>query len=365
MLKIIDFIKSNENWREILSNAPYHLTISDDDDFTILKYSQIDSDMNIDIVRECRGLIIDKDYHPVCIPFFKFANYGESYADKIDWNTAVVEEKIDGSLIKVWNYKGRWIVSTNGTIFAENANLGEKENNKNNDGYSNFAQLFHAAIIKYELSLDTLNPCYTYMFELCSQYNRVVTPFSEIKLFHIGTRNNDTLKELEIDIGIPKPQTFNCNSLSDLIEVASKLKYCDEGYVVKDSAYHRIKVKSPSYVAAHHLVSNMNDRKLLELIRRNETDEFLVYFPEYKSFVENLTAKIVKFIDYIDMTIAMEFARVSFETRKEFATVAIKTTYPAFFFSWYDEKVATASEWLWSFSNEKIEELLGRLDEQN
>ena len=84
MLKTIEFIKQNADWRELLSGAPYKISIKDDEGFTILKYSQIDSDFNNEIVRECRGLIIDKNLAPVCVPFFKFGNYGEPYADEID-----------------------------------------------------------------------------------------------------------------------------------------------------------------------------------------------------------------------------------------------------------------------------------------
>ena len=94
ILRVIEYIKNNQNWREILSESPYNITIKDDGDFTLLKYSQIDSDFNNEIVRECRGLIIDKNFNPVCVPFYKFGNYGESYADNIDWTTAKVEEKI-------------------------------------------------------------------------------------------------------------------------------------------------------------------------------------------------------------------------------------------------------------------------------
>ena len=64
-----------------MSEAPYNIAIKDDGDFILLKYSQIDSDFNEEIVRECRGLIIDKNLVPVCVPFYKFGNYGESYAD--------------------------------------------------------------------------------------------------------------------------------------------------------------------------------------------------------------------------------------------------------------------------------------------
>ena len=109
MLKVIEFIKNNHEWRELLSGEPYNIKISGDGGFIMLKYSQINSDFSNEIVRECRGLILDEKFNPACVPFYKFGNYGESYAADIDWNSAVVEEKIDGSLIKVWNYAGKWI----------------------------------------------------------------------------------------------------------------------------------------------------------------------------------------------------------------------------------------------------------------
>ena len=98
ILKLIEFIKNNPNWREILSQSPYRITIKDDGGFTLLKYSQIDSDFNNEIVRECRRLIIDKNFNPVCVPFYKFGNYGEPYADNIYWVTAKVKENIGTSL---------------------------------------------------------------------------------------------------------------------------------------------------------------------------------------------------------------------------------------------------------------------------
>ena len=56
-LKIIDFINQNKNWRDILSEAPYYLSIKDDGEYTILKYNQISSDFSNDYVKESRGLI--------------------------------------------------------------------------------------------------------------------------------------------------------------------------------------------------------------------------------------------------------------------------------------------------------------------
>jgi len=356
MLKIIDFIKNNPDWREILKTGPYNLSINDDGGFTILKYSQINSDFNNEIVRECRGLIIDKNLNPVCVPFFKFGNYGEPYAAEIDWESAKVEEKIDGSLIKVWNYKGKWTVSTNGTIFADKATIGSESDSeiKTESKFKSFGDLFKAAIKNTGLEIESLDPDYTYMFELVSPYNRVVVPYESIDLYHIGARNNVSLTEAEVDTGVKKPKTYKCNNLSDLIEMASKLRYCEEGYVVKDKNYNRIKVKSPAYVAVQHLISGMSDKRMLELLKTNEIGEFLVYFPEYKKYADDLLAKTEKVAAYINNILRGEIDGKIFETRKDYAAAVTKTKYPAFFFLYYDGKFKNPSDWLWSLPGDKI-----------
>jgi RNA ligase len=136
----------------------------------------IEADFRIEVVRECRGIILDETdgYQPVCVPFFKFGNDGESYADDIDWTTARVQEKIDGSLIKVWCHKGAWRVSTNNTINAENA--------KTNNNEDTFRNIFDKAWALTGKEFGELNPDDTYMFELVSPQTRVVVPYLETKL---------------------------------------------------------------------------------------------------------------------------------------------------------------------------------------
>jgi hypothetical protein len=192
------------------------------------------------------------------------------------------------------------------------------------------------------------------MFELVSPYNRVVVPYEETDIYHIGTRDNTSLRELETDIGIKKPRVYDCASLDDLIAMAEQLRYCEEGYVVKDKDYKRIKVKSPAYVAVHHLISGLNEKRLLELMRTNETGEFLTYFPEYTPHVEELRAKFAAVTAYLDDIIQTKVAGVGYETRKDFALMATKTKFPAFLFQYYDKKVSSPAEWLWSLSNDKI-----------
>jgi len=359
-MKIIEFIKSNTNWRELLATKPYHITINDDGEFIMLKYSQMDSDFSNEIVRECRGLILDRNLTPVCIPFYKFGNYGEPYAAEIDWTSAIVEEKIDGSLIKLWNYNGDWVVSTNGTIFAYKAGLGLQGTNDNTE-LKNYLDLFNAAAGSAGLQMQSLNPRYIYLFELVSPYNRIVVPYGSIDLYHIGTRDSVSLRELEIDIGVKKPKTYKCSSLSDVIEMASLLKYNEEGYVVKDKHYNRIKVKSPAYVAVSHTINCINDRRFIELIKSGETDEFLSYFPEYKPTIDTFFEKINNVRDYLKGVIQTEIESKNFASRRELAEMSQKTLFPAFIFLYYDGKVKDPLEWLLSMPSDKILEHINRL----
>src|SRR5699024_2865527 len=125
-LNLIDFIHNNKDWEEKLTSSPYNIKINRKDGYIIFNYKlgQTDFSINKDLLMECRGIILDEmnDYKHVCVPFFKFFNYGEKCADNIDWNYTTVEEKVDGSLIKFWiGRDGDLRVSTNGTIDARDA----------------------------------------------------------------------------------------------------------------------------------------------------------------------------------------------------------------------------------------------------
>jgi hypothetical protein len=362
-LKLLEFINENpDNWKELIQEAPYHISITESHSFILLKYSQIHSNFNIPMVRECRGIILDENFTPVCIPFYKFGNYGESYADEIDWSSAVVEEKLDGSIIKVWFDKKteKWIISTNGTIFAEDAKVGNDKN------YKNFAELFYEAAARINFSFYLLNRDNTYMFELTTPHNRVIVPYFDFNLTHIGTRNNISFQELNEDIGVAKPKVYKCNNLNDLIQMAAELPCSDEGYVVKDKNYNRIKVKSPAYVAIARLLDGINEKRLIEIIRTNEVEELLTYFPEYAKPIQELKMKI----EWLRLTLenlvnVYIIYHEPYASQKDFAEIATKSKFPSFLFMYKAGKTQSANEWIWKQSNEKILEHLKTLESLN
>lgn len=358
MLYLQKFISEHKDWKSLLQSAPYFIEIKEDENYILLKYNQVKSDFYNPIVRECRGIILTADtLEAVCVPFFKFGNYGEGYADKIDWSSARVQEKVDGSLIKVWHHNSDWHVSTNGTINAIKAKLTDAS------VYHSFAGLFYEAFGKYNLRFGNLNPNYTYMFELVSPYNRVVVPYKEIDIKHIGTRNNITLQELEIDIGIPKSKSYSLYTLDDCIKACAEMSYDEEGYVVVDKNWNRVKIKSPAYVAVHHMSNNgcINKERIVDLIKTGEDGEFLNYYPEYTKDFENIKGLIECFIKVVDGNYISFIFNRNWFNRKELALFIQKhfEFCPPVFFALYDKKVDNAKEWLYNQSSDKILKWIG------
>lgn len=354
-LELIRFIKSNKNWEALIREKPYCIRIKRDNGYIMFLYSQIDSDFNNNIVRECRGIILDeKTLKLVCVPFFKFGNYGESYVSDIDWDSARVEEKIDGSLIKVWFDNNKWNVSTNGTINAQNANLGDELT-----CYKNFYDLFMVAVQNQNLNFDSLNRDCTYMFELTSPYNKVVVAHSEITITHIGTRNNKTLEEVSIDIGIKKPKLYSLKTLNECLEMIKILPFNDEGYVVVDKNYNRIKIKSLAYVVAHRLKNNcsVTVSRLIDMIKINETEEFTTYYPEYKKEIEKIKNDINTKKSEVENKIK-EIKSKNFLTQKEFALYIKDFKFKSFLFKWQNNKDLSFEKWLLKNSSDKIKEYL-------
>ena len=291
------FCYMHDNWEELLTGEPYNLKISEDGPYVMFKYNQLNSDFNIPMVREARGIIFRKDNfsHPVCWAFNKFGNYGEFYVPEINWETAFVSEKIDGSLIKVW-WDGKWNISTNGTIDAFKAEL-------NDIKMSDFGTYFIEALGNYYNSfgafIGTLDSDLTYMFELVGPYNRVVIPYEEPELYFLGARNKYTGEEFNCSplsagallMGRFKlPAQYSLSSLSDCLKAAELKSWDDEGFVVCDAQFNRVKIKSPAYVMAHFARNNnvINRKHLINVILTNEVEEFLCYASDYKEELEKV-----------------------------------------------------------------------------
>lgn len=297
MLQIQKFIQlHSKDWRERLSSPPFNLKISEQDGFYLFKYSQINSDFSEEICKEARGIILDSldNWKVVRMAFKKFFNYGEQYADEIDWATAYATEKIDGSLISLWYARGKWHLSTNGTIDAYKAPLGD------GSVIATFGELFEIAY-KNITGINHYNffnkkKCYT--FELISPWNRIVINYPEPEIYLLSARDMETLQEVIIPdrflLKIPRPTYYPISSLIDCESIVHKMSDEHEGIVVKDAQGNRIKIKTDSYVRLHHIANNgiLTLERAIDIIKANETDEFLAYFSQYTNYFDSIKAAL-------------------------------------------------------------------------
>ena len=286
-----------------------------------LSYDQLESPKGHPIVRECRGLILNSadNWNVVAYPFNRFANFGETWGDTIDWNDVRVQEKVDGSMMILWNYEGQWNVSTKGSPDA-GGQVG--------DFAFTFSDLFWKTLKSYLDPSAQLDFRFTYVFEITSIYNRVVVQHKETALTLIGVRDisTDGYPEIQVstvNIAIPAVKEYSLNSISEIEAAAVALNPMEnEGFVVVDKNFGRVKMKSPSYVMIHHLKDGFGQRRIIRLIQLGETSEVLSYFPEYQELFEQVKTAIDKMI----ATTEAEYAAIKHLTdRKAFALEAVKS----------------------------------------
>lgn len=270
----------------------------------LLKYDQLVSPtlMALPEMQDCRGLVLDRnDFSVMSLAFRKFFNSEEGNAHKIDWNTAHVLEKLDGSMMQVYwdKYKNTWFAATSGTA--------EGEGEVNNKLGTTFNQLFWQTVNeKYNFDVNKLSKNYCYIFELTTPYNIVVKPHGESSATLLTVRNLDTLEEVSFEsltiiangLGIPRVKSYDLNkgNMGVLVRTFEGMVWHDEGYVVVDANFNRVKIKNPAYVAVHHLKGKSAEHNILTIVKSNEIEEFASTFPDRKEELYKLKENYDKLI---------------------------------------------------------------------
>lgn len=380
-MQLLDFIHNNPyTWRSTLRAAPYSLYMVEDKVFgrnLILLCYTIDSDMSLPLVQECRGIIIDADsLEVVSYPFNKFFNLNEKNHAIVDWSTAKTTQKIDGSIIKLVRLGNDFLISTNKAINAFSAEI----QNQLGCPYKTFGDVvkrgldISAEAGRYDsaesMCADIFEEGYTYIFELVSPYTKIVIKYSEVKLYLIGIRNNRTFEEYYFNDSqfaklhrcFDTPKSYLINSEAEVVNAAHELPETEEGFVVVDDKFNRIKVKSLTYVRLHHMRGEgvLTYSAALAVYRQGkaEADELLSYFPEYESAYSDLEEKIRRIEEAAERG-WYEFSSKGLTSRKEQAQYITQHCFPpAYFFTRLDNKATSFHEWFCSLNDSRIMNIL-------
>ena len=374
MLKIQKYIIENGFEKAV---NDFQLKVREYDNKVLLKYDQLSAPTlmaNIE-VQECRGLILEKDtWNVMSLAFTKFFNADESNAHKVDWNTAHVLEKLDGTLIQVyWDWvSNEWLAGTTGTA--------EGEGEVNNKMGTTFNSLFWDTVTKQYV----LNPClldknHVYVFELTTPYNIVVKPHGESSATLLTVRNRVTLKELSwkdlymvsesLRVPLVKKFDLNANNVGVLLRTFEGMPWSEEGYVVVDANFNRIKIKNPAYVAVHHLKGKTAEHNIITIVKSNEIEEFASTFPERKDELLRLKENYDKLTEKLN-NVWFELStrkpkNITREEKKRYAMDVFEVCgkydlkqFTGLYFGLVDGKVSSVEEFIVNYDDKLLYKML-------
>lgn len=262
---------------------------------------------------------------------------------------------VHNSIIKVVNLDGNFLISTNGMIDAFKCSLPENYGRP----FDTFGQLFIEGLKWYGIRMEDFDrlfkPGITYMFELTSPWNQVVVNWNVTKAWFIGQRDNSTFKETffgDSDLAnvFDTPKVYPITNIGECVAAAKELPDSEEGYVVVDKDFNRIKVKSPRYVQLHYMAGNQiwSPTRVMEIIRDNEVSEYVAYFPKFKVAFDAIKAKYDAYVrnlkdiqNYIDDLLEVYNG---YMPKKDFAKWVFANNgirpYSGFAFSYFDSVYA-------------------------
>jgi hypothetical protein len=336
-MEVVNFL--NLNGIEGLSNIKV-AEAKNMDGVYILNYMQIPADKNgmtkyDPILCNCRNLVVrkrDSKWEMVSRSFRRFFNWGEDveetkYMEKqMALGNVTAYEKFDGSLITVTFDKvtQKWCIFTRGSnadenpyntiVLAQETTFGNK--------------------VRELIDLNDLDTEITYIFELCIP-GAGVTIYSEPFLALLSANKDgveiDVIEDMVKDWKIkPRfPEVFKCNNIKDVLNRIATKSNDFEGYVLccKDGDdIRRVKVKSATYVAMHHTVTqDYTTKDLIKIVLTNETDEVISVLernPKY-TFVISEINEIKRKMIMLYENIESKYETVKHLEGKEFA-LAVK-----------------------------------------
>ncbi len=198
---------------------------------------------------------------------------------------------------------------------------------------TNFKKIFKRLFKDF----DKLIPGHTYIFELMSKENPIVTRYEEEFVVLIGVRDlislqeftQETLDLVAADLGVKRPKRFNATNIDDCRALFEQMSEDEEGLVVVDKDFNRFKLKQESYLKMARIMS-LKDQDILDyVLGKSEIDADFDKMPEVKERIEVLESMYRKFVEIVGKTYD---PIKDIETQKDFALKAIKFPFSGILF---------------------------------
>lgn len=302
MLQIQNYLTNGKSLDDLQKDFGIKSVEHPDLPLVILNYNQIESPKTHPIVREARGLVLNKsDWSLVARSFPRFFNWGEVPDEMLsfDFSNSFVQSKEDGSLAIIYFFNDSWHINTRGSFGLDPIQW---------QSFTWRQAMCRALQINDINDLKSiLDPSLTYVCEFVSPWNKIVRTYQSPQMFLLTAfcgkheLDIDQVDKINLD-NFVRPARFDFKSLDEIKLFLSEQEKFDptfEGVIICDKNFQRWKIKNPSYLCLHKLRGEGDNlyhpRHLLSFVLKNEDDELLTYFPEVKdhyfelkNLVENL-----------------------------------------------------------------------------
>ena len=229
-----------------------------------------------------RGLVLEPGARRVVATAFpKFFNYGEVVTAVPDLPFEVTE-KVDGSLVVIFHYGGRWRATTKGAFASEQAAWATRHLNE-------------------RLAPGALEPGTTYLCEAIYRANRIVVPYAFeglVLLAAYDERGEELdrarLAQAAAASGMRVVGAHAFDSLDELVAATAALGLDREGFVVRFSNGMRLKLKGEEYLRVHRTMSQCGPLAIweammagtdLDAVRRDLPEELLSDFDSIRALL--------------------------------------------------------------------------------
>lgn len=381
MLLVQQYLLTHSLQQLELEHGVNHRFSADRSKFS-LNYDQISAKSTDPLANQCRGLILRPESlvsgaesvvgptNVMMRPMDRFFNADDPVAAPINWATARIQNKLDGTCAMLYydSAKDQWCVATRSVSEADVCFGDIPSPLKNNTFYELFMYSAQSTLdymansrgsktVDYWLSL--LDKSFTYIFELTTPINRVVVKYDDYRITLLCARETATGTYMHYEglheIGVPVVNEWPLKTLQDIEDF---LLHSDpakvEGAVVVDSQNNRIKVKSKAWVLASRAKDSvtMSKRNALEVIINGQLDDILPLLDQGVSdYLRRMQSELGKYL----VTLDTHFNRYKSQPdRKSFAlNVQASGLWQSPFFNLYSGKWNSTSEWLQYLSREK------------
>jgi hypothetical protein len=185
------------------------------------------------LIRECRGVVFHKNKVVLrAFPYTPELNHTETEELAVslsDFTKCSFFDSHEGTLIRVFNFNGKWFISTHRKLNAFRSKWASRESFGDSfkvaiDEEYKSNKAFNESMSKFEDNnlidnfFSTLNPEHQYMFLVRNtKENRIVClPPDVPTLYHVGTFINNEV-DVNNDIGITRPKLHTFKNVDELV----------------------------------------------------------------------------------------------------------------------------------------------------